>query len=497
MNDLDQGYSFALAFLNRGQYRDAIRLARALLSHDPIKWRSALNSGGILIDVGCETKRSRLVREGLDLLDREATKTPSDHRAALLYNKANAYLALGQRERGWGPCTRPSLTRAITLFDESLELEENPEVRINLANALSGQGRVIEALDEYTRVLSENDLCHQAHANRATILERIYLWVQPHQGLLEVALQDSRRACSIVQNDPSYQRRNEGLVERLSRRVGVPTRSLRRRRPTRVARWIWENSLNLNLCPHCRLETPRAFDTYALPAHLKASRRRPRPDELVDMVNALHRSFACARWILLQGAGVLRAVPDDHVVILENQGSQHDLKTGLLLDAASSFYGVINQVAYCVNSYYHLGHNPIGVDIFRVWSRRSQTRRFTERRSDLHPRLRRYPSRGLSALYCLARSFRHQTGRYEALRRLRNYVEHRLVVVREGDRTSRYFETVPGNQLLPQALRLGRIARAAILYLGAALWVEEHRRLKNAVRDGAVVLPNGEFVSRH
>ena len=73
----------------------------------------------------------------------------------------------------------------------------------------------------------------------------------------------------------------------------------------------------------------------------------------------------------------------------------------------------------------------------------------------------------------------------------------RLQTGRNRGEKWRYFETVAGDQVLPQAIRLGRIARAAILYLGSALWVEEHRRLKKAVKDGAIVWPGQESVSRH
>jgi len=271
-----------------------------------------------------------------------------------------------------------------------------------------------------------------------------------------------------------------------------------RSKPTRIARWIWSNGLNLNLCPFCEAESPDAFDLYALSGFEHNARRTERTEQILDMLNAIHRSYSVARWQLLQGAGVAGRPPRDHVVIQRaSQDAQHDLKTGMLLTAASGFYSILNQTAAALNAYFGLNHGEFQISLAKVWwPAGSRKRHIPRKRSDLHPRLQRTPFLMLSALHRLAFSFEHGSGRYAPLRTLRNSIEHHVVVVRQEELDTQYYKYVDAPNLENNVIKLGQIAKAALLYLGGSIWMEEFKRLQRRMSHGAAVTPGERWVER-
>ena len=486
--DRRQGYARARALLFNEDWKGAVRLARNLARSDPLQWRAAIQAGGTFIDAGAAYKKREWLIEGVDLLTREIQNVPVAGRHLAHYNLGNAYLTLGQRERGSGPCTKPSLSEAVSQFDEALAEESPPDYRINLAAALRDQGRLIEALDELNDVIRDYPEKHEASANRALILGKVHSHMNPHQGLLQMALRDISRARELVGKDPHLERAYRSMQQQLSSKAG--NANLRHGKQSRTTRWIAENGLNLNPCPLCLIETPEAFDTYSLAGHLSGGRRRPSEQETLDMVNAIHRSYSSARWILLSAAGVGSRPPADHVVTATGAAdADHSLRTGLLLDAAAGFYNVLNQVASCVNAYLHLGHPRRKLDLARLWSKPSRRARvpIPLLRADLHPGVTRVASPMLSALYRLALSLEHGSGRYSHLRSLRNRIVHGVVVVRGEADASSYYEVVAKDDLLSDVVKLGRVSKAAVLYLGAMIWRAEYERLKRAKRKGDAV----------
>ena len=167
------------------------------------------------------------------------------------------------------------------------------------------------------------------------------------------------------------------------------------------------------------------------------------------------------------------------------------LPAGVLMLALSGFYSVLNQVASCLNSYLHLGHDPLRVDLEKIWwPSGSKRQRVPESRRELHPALRRFSSPMISALYRLARSMSIGSGRYADLRILRNSIEHHVVVARDRNSPkSSYYLSASKQDLAQNCMRLGRISKAALMYLGAALWKAEEGKVKRAERKGALIVP--------
>ena len=96
--------------LRCGRPAEAVRTARkvARLIGDPVL--RAINVGGFLIDAGADLKRVRLVKEAVDELERVSAQVTEPNRWAYHFNLGNGYSALGHRQKGHGPSTKPSPT---------------------------------------------------------------------------------------------------------------------------------------------------------------------------------------------------------------------------------------------------------------------------------------------------------------------------------------------------------------------------------------------------
>lgn len=483
--------------LRQGHSRQAVRQARKAAQRIGNPFLRAFNLAAVLIDAGAELKSSKLVREGIQRLKSVEGQVPPGLLAAFHYNFGNAYAVLGQRERGLGVGTRPSLSSAVSHLDEALSLNTTPDARANLAGVLMAQGRWVEALDEFEAVLTESPEHHSALARRGSALIGIHNWTPDHKGLLAAALADHERALELAKDEPVFACGYRAVVANLRRHVKLHSAAVRP--PTSDQKWIWENRLALNPCPICRVESPDAFDIYPLAARLIGGNRRPRTDETIDLVNSICRSFATARWILYKAMGDDPPRETRHVVTLGGTvEARHDLRIGLVMTAASGFHSVLSQIAFALNSYFHLGHCVRAVTLDTVWSvPGKKSRSVPTDRTSIHPKLTRMATPALSALHRLALSFEHGLGRYSDLRDLRNHLEHHVVVPVLKFNETRAYVALDPKRLEVQALKMGQIAKAAVWYFGAAVLRGEQERLKRALRRGhPVARAERDYVDR-
>lgn len=482
--------------LRFGQPQAALRLARhaARLTTDPVV--RAFNLAGFLIDAGSDLHNTRLIREGVGLLDGLLQSAPSRLQPGLHYNLGNGYASLGTREGGHSPGSRPSLALAVSHLDKTLTLRDQPNARTNLAGVLIQQGRYLEAIDELNRVLASHPEHHTALARRGSAFMGLFNWTNSHEGLLQAALSDHLAAVALSADQPVFRASYERAVGDLRRRVQpVDLPEQAHRTPDQA--WILDHYLGLNPCPICALETPAAFDLYPFTGRLEAPRRRPPTTHVVELVNALCRSYSTARWLLLR-ATTEAELESDHVISLPGLPQvKTGLRSGLLLAATGSFYAVLGQAAYALDSYMRLKHNRRRLTFDTVWGLPG-CKGFPSDKTDIHPRIRSQQMPPLTAFYSLSLSFQHGLGRYSHLRTLRNQLEHHVVLTTDSPLESRYFVTVSLQQLQEAAFSLGRLARAAVWYLSASFLGFEQRRARASAARGETIVPTpGTYVTRH
>lgn len=476
----------ATQLLKSGESAGAIRLARQATRRisDPVV--QALNLSAFLIDSGSDLGQPRLIREGVEKLKAVAGHVQQLHVRPFHYNLGNGYAALGQRERGFGPGTRPSLSEAVSHLDEAIKLKPDPNARANLAGALLAQGRWIEALDDYNSILDQFPDHHSALARRGSALIGTYNWTVNHKGLLAAALADHERAAELARGDRVFERSYRAVIADLRKEVDTYSPSVTP--PTAKQRWIWQHALALNPCPICRVETPDAFDIYPLAGRLEGGKRRPSGEELADLVNSVCRSYGTSRWLLYKAVGPHPPREPGHIIALNGtETATNILRVGLVMSAASGFYSVLSQVAFALNSAFHLNHDAQKVTLDRVWSQPGRYGRLPRFRNEVHPKLIRMATPALSALFRLTQSLQHGLGRYGDLRELRNSLEHHCVVVGPKRNASPYYVSYPMDDLITKTFTLGRIAKAAVWYLGGGLLRGEQERVRRASRLGRTI----------
>lgn len=472
--------------LRLGRRKEAVRAARAAacLTSDPVT--RAINLGGILIDVGSDMGDRRLVKEGVYKLEAVRSLVSEEHLSKFHYNLGNGYAAIGEGQRGKGPGTKLALDKAVSHLDQAVELGDNPDAKVNLAGVLLSQGRWIEAQDEFSEILNVHPSHHNALAKRGSSLIGIYNWTSNHSGLLIAALEDHEKAVTLAKGQPIFQRSYRRVVSKLRNKIKPHTPSISI--PSPDQEWIWKNRLALNPCPICMLESPGAFDLFPLASRLEGGRRRPPVEDLLELFNSLCRSYSTARWILYKA---LEAKPteSDHVISLKGYDTAiHSLPVGLLMTSASGFYGVFNQIGFALNSYFHLGHCTRSVTFQSVWSEPRKDRKVPQERGEIHKALRHRATPALTALHRLALSLEFGIGRYSHLRELRNALEHHIVVPVREHLESPYFISESIDEIKRNTFTLGRLAKAAIWYLGGALLYGEQERLKRALKRGDLVV---------
>lgn len=490
----------AHTLVSDGHYSRAIKVARAAAALAPTLWQSALNLGGILIDAGSRLRKSTLVREGILMLEANIERAPGTMRRHFHYNIGTGYSELSAKERGRGPLTRVSARSAVEhLAQAALSILETPDQWVNLAGALSVQGRYVEAIDILSDVIRVHPNHHQALANRSNALLRMHGWMWHHRGLLESAASDMMLAVqSAMFVAPDFAISYSGALAALHAEIGTDPPRLNPREATPMEAWIWERGLAFNGCPLCHLERPDSIDTYVVEGFLVAPRRRPSIEEVAETVNTWHRSFATARWHLVQAAGLAGPLPSDHVPTISGfVGSDQGLRIGLLAAALTEFHAILDQIAFGLNAVLRLGHDPEKVNFTNMWAKRGWKQRrqgrpsIPDQRWDVHPQLRRGASRSLAALFHLSWSFAVGEGMYRSLRKLRDKTAHHVVVATSANIHSSVLHTISAPDLETQALAMGRLAKAAMWYAGGAISWYEAARVRRAGQQGERVDPGG------
>ncbi|MCH7574089.1 MAG: hypothetical protein IIA59_03100 [Candidatus Marinimicrobia bacterium] len=494
--DIDKLFKFSRDLLDSGETRRAVKVGRRAAALAKNEIATATNLGGILIDAGGDLNDGKLIREGVELLKSVENYASESNTKYFHHNLGTGYLALGQRERGVGPGTRPSLSSAVNHFDEALLYGDDEHTRTNLASTFINQGRFIEALDEIETVLARVPEHHVALAKRGYALMQVHSWMWKHQDLLNCALLDREMASELAQNDPLYYEGYKKILSEL--RPKAEHYEPKEKTPSKMEKWIWDNRLALNPCPTCRVESPEAFDIYAMYAHLEGGNRRPSTNEVIDILNSIHASFSSARWLLMSGVRVVDTRLDgQHVFLDSTEFVVNDLNAHMIKTAFISFYSTLDKIAYAMNSYFHLKHNTDKVDFHNVWmNEKSFGVEKDVDRKNMHQSIKRISTPALSALYHLAQSMKLGLGRYRQLRKIRNNLSHKVVVTTTKKIKSLYYESMKLDELILTTIEIGRISRAAILYFGATLWRAEFERLKRFKRLGMNVVHSHKHVIR-
>ncbi|MFI5115702.1 MAG: LA2681 family HEPN domain-containing protein [Terriglobales bacterium] len=377
----------------------------------------------------------------------------------------------------------------------------------NLGNSLSSFGRGIEAIELYDAALQVVPQFAMALGNRGSAMHALLRNIPDpgHAGLIAAYAHANLKAAlssdAVWQGgDPSASAHFAQIAVHIGSRIDpqkiiaatpLDKYSLGRSKAEKsYRRWALDRSLFLNPLTVIGPHTIAATDRMNIPPYITPVGE---PPTLMAWFNQMKQEFVAARWFLYEGTRPEKKHFVDRETFLVNtlDYPAFGIQVEKLRAAFRIAYGLLDKVAGFINAYYELGMVPGCVDIRNIWH---------TKKGEVRPEFLDKPNLALRGLYWLALDIiGDNPGDQDSiapeaaeLKRLRNVLEHRSLVLRQmdGDKPMGAVETVSLYDFKEQAMHVVRLARAALMYLAFSMRKEElDRRPKHGDFVPAMELP--------
>lgn len=371
------------------------------------------------------------------------------------------------------------------------------QILTNLGNSLSSIGRIIEALDSWNRALRIDPAFAMARASRGYGLtfyaqalydtghQSVFLWHAYHDlntAIPTVPYPDAKASFATLRDEISA-RLNPAILDEPPTFEDFPLGTSSDETAYRT--WCLTHRLFLNPLNDITTESIAANDVLLTPSIVVRAGEAPL---IQGLFNQLKQEYATARFLLHEG--LHRRVPryPDKDVKLWNTLDYPSYGTSIELVklAYRANFSLLDKVAYLLNHYLELNINERKVAFQTLWYEKQ------DRTRGLAPFFANRPNLALRGLHWLSRDLNKKGERQLApdaalLATIRDHLEHKYLKVHEPDwalakgdphRTDTLAENIERGTLEAKALRVTKLARAAIIYLTLAIHIEEHLREK-------------------
>jgi hypothetical protein len=265
--------------------------------------------------------------------------------------------------------------------------------------------------------------------------------------------------------------------------------------------WCLAECLFLNDLNEIGPDPIGAADVLSLPDMVTSLDAGPNP---FGFFNQLKQEYASARYLLYEGMHATGPHFSDRDVALVNtlDYPAYGLAAEQVRLAFRMAYSLLDKVAFFLNDYFALGHPPTQVSFKKVWYERKKP-------FGLRPALRDRQSMPLLGLFWLAKDVYEEDPQFTTalepdardIEDTRQHLEHKYLKLHtpewSGTTTPRTaveagrVDTLARSLFLADfettALRVLRMARAALMYLSAAVYIEEDAR--HAASGAGATLP--------
>lgn len=258
-------------------------------------------------------------------------------------------------------------------------------------------------------------------------------------------------------------------------------------------RWCLKHRLFVNPLNELGPHPVAACDHLLLPSLTTGLEENGMPP-VIGLYNQMKQEYAFARLMLYEGQPSDSIHFADRRVRLTNTLDYPSLTmaTEKVRAAYRLAYSILSKVGYFINIYWTLGMNPSEANFQTVWYENTNGKR------TLRACFKEYNNWPLQGLFWQSKDLEEQLQQFlqrdakEAVK-IRNHIEHKYLHVHEGwvsetsigPITGSIGHSVSSSDLEAKALRLMKIARAAMIYLPLAVHAEERARRKAS---------NAEFV---
>lgn len=370
----------------------------------------------------------------------------------------------------------------------------------NLANSLSSFGRGLEAIAIYDEALAIVPNFAMALGNRGKAMEAL-LWSIPDPGHTRLVAAYACRLCRTALSadvtwqgaDPASARHFAETVKEIESKIDIEKTISESpldkstlgdsKDEQAYRRWALQENLFLNpllvIGPH----SIAATDRMNLPPHVAPVGD---PPTFVAWFNQMKQEFVSSRWLLYEGTRSRKEHFVDNEVFLVNtlDYPAFGIQVEKLRASFRIAYGLLDKVVGFINAYYKLGVEATRVDFRNIWH---------VQKGIIRPEFLNKENLHLRGLYWLSQDIigddptDQDTIAPEAveLKRLRNLLEHRCLVLREmdfGDPMG-VVETTSLENFEESTMHIVRLARVALMYLAFSLRKEESDRRKGNRED--------------
>jgi hypothetical protein len=405
---------------------------------------------------------------------------------------------------------------------EDLDPVRQCQIDTNLGNLLNRVGRVVDAIASWDRALARIPHFAMARGNKGIGLSYYSraLYDRSHMAIVMLAAHDELSATlepKAFFDSPGSQRPKAAFREcrdEIARHMDVTAvrghvstqlGSLGRSKHEQAyRRWCLDQRLFLNTLNELGSLLAAACDVITTPNFVTNVEE---PPTLARFFDIMKQEFVTARFLLYSGLNSERVHYSDRGVPLSNTFDYpaYGLAVEQVKCAFRIAYSLFDKIAQFINHYWALCENSKDVAFRRIWYRKTGKQYVLRDEFVLYPN---WPLRGLfwlsRDLYDPTPGFRdHTEPEARALNDLRNKLEHGFVSVHGIDWLGSFADmrplgtgpfgsdqnlyTVARGDLAAKALRIIKLARAALIYLVLAMHAEERRRAEDRADNGLIV----------
>lgn len=441
-------------------------LLRAQAALQPIGQASPAQKvrlAGLLVDLGGHLGDEDLVKSGLAIfIDNYQELAKYLHPEGLEYNVGNAKKSLYDIQclrngNTFRPESITLITEAKNHYWKAIKLGAiDPQLLVNLANALDQCARVTEALLWFDRALSLNPTFGMAHLNRGMAL----LFLNTISGTYSIsqlyAAKASFRLAETSGNLPEHlkeaARRQRSIINNHLFELGWNNENIE----SYEAQHRSEYEAHDKYWRFC-LSNYLALSEHALYCQCAAARRddlsitkttAPIGGDFVPrlelLLNRMKSEFVLARSLFYQSIAGDEDAWDIHsfegTFTELHEREEIGLKSEFLRTSFRLCFGILDRIAQGLNELYDLAEPSEALYFESFWRPRDQQKKGVE---DRWRRINEKKNMGLVALYSLATDLNRVRGEWKHFKEFRNDLEHGLLVLLPEGQDALPHETVP------------------------------------------------------
>lgn len=487
----------------------------------------ALGCVANLIDLSGDTLSGRGIKRAFGMLKEigQRNLTPAQQ-ATLHYFRANAWNNKRKMEassglRQWEHPDRQEQILALFMARNhegfaKLDKVRRCQILTNLGIQFNEVGRFVEAVELWDSALEILPNFAMARGSRGSGLKYYGLVSEDHydQEVLMLAAHDafvSASAKGVLWDSVYPPAVKEGFAAEARQiaewfdldaiasdlDLGSPPLG-RSKKEQAYRRWCLRHRLFVNplndLGPH-----PIAANDYLMLPSLRVGTEEMGMPSVIGLYNQMKQEYAFARLLLFEGE------PSDSVHFADRRVRLYNtldypsfsMATEKKRAAFRLAYSILDKVGYFINHYWQLGTELHRVGFRTVWYDRSGEAPV------LHGRFKDYENWPLHGLFWLSKdlfddNFQRVTSPdAQAIFIIRNHLEHKYLQVHESWASASIIDPITGtlgssissHDFAAKALRLLKIARAAIIYLPLAVHLEEKARRQNSKAGMVIEMP--------